>query len=107
MAGAAMDMKNTVKSFIRIGGSDPLRPLHSVKRALRYIKRIEFDKKVYSAQFLGTQIDKTARIRAPNCIFLPEKQMFKRMVRAFHKYGKEDSEETFLLRFGLVDGPPH
>jgi len=26
------------------------------------------------------------------------------MVKAVDKYGKKDSEEMFLLRFGLVDG---
>jgi hypothetical protein len=40
---------------------------------------------------------------APKCVFLPDKELIRIMIRANVKFAKKDTKEAFLLRFGLAE----
>jgi len=41
-------------------------------------------------------------LKPPKCLFVPSDKMMRIFMKAVAKWGKDDSEHAFLLRFGLV-----
>ena len=46
-------------------------------------------------------LEQNNTVQAPRCIFVPDKAIMNKMMKALLKYGTKDSKEIFLLRFGL------
>lgn len=101
-------MKNTISSFTSLQLINPFsdRGLEDAKNALI---PVTFSIDVYPKKIVAEIIEKSETtgtvIKPPKCIFLPNKQMIRLMIRAAFKWAKTDTEEAFLLRFGLLDDP--
>jgi hypothetical protein len=101
-------MKNTISSFTSLQLINPYsdRGLEDAQNALI---PVTFSVDVYPKKIIKELIEtseaKGTPIKPPKCIFLPNKQMIRQMIRAAMKWGKTDTEEAFLLRFGLLDDP--
>ena len=68
------------------------------------VKTFDFYTEVYPQSVMQSLIEALVnkeKVQAPKCIFVPDKRLIKEMIKALLKYGPKDSEEIFLLRFGL------
>ena len=68
----------------------------------------DFFTQVYPEQVMAgiiTAVEEKRGIQPPKCIFVPEKELIRKMIKANILYGEKDSETIFLLRFGLLDNP--
>ncbi len=104
-----MDMTNEVDSFEKYGMIDPFRP-ESIDEAKTIIEELQFDKDVYSESVMGplrAKVDEDPYKESfdhPKCIFVPSREITRVIIRALVEFGSE-SENTFLLRFGLLEHP--
>ena len=44
-------------------------------------------------------------VEPPKTIFLPSKEIIRMFIKANIKWGRTDTEENFLMRFGLMKNP--
>jgi len=65
----------------------------------------DFYTEVYPKYIFGAIIEsikKKETVKPPKCVFVPNKEVMRSMIKALVKYGSKDSDEVFLLRFGLI-----
>jgi hypothetical protein len=99
-----MDRTNTVSNFYELGMSDPTKTKSSLKDALSEVGTFDFYTEVYPSSVMKSIIEAVKnkeKVQPPKCIFKPDDSLLNQMISAVLKYGAKDSEETFLLRFGL------
>ena len=101
-----MDRMNTIDSFEEVGMCNPFRTKKSLEKAKNSINELEFDTEVYPKaifEAITTAIVmKEEKINPPKCIFVPDTKMIRIMIKALLTYGKNDQEDVFLLRFGIL-----
>jgi hypothetical protein len=44
-------------------------------------------------------------LQPPKCVFIPGRQLCRKMIRALIKWGNSETSSEFLMRFGLVEDP--
>jgi len=85
-----MDLYNEVTSFEEIGLTDPFKPRKSMGDTISLVKTFDFYTEVYPncvmTQALEALKEKKS-IKPPKTVFLPSKQLFRKMIRALVKYG--------------------
>lgn len=105
-----MDRSNTIGSFEELGMMDPFRPEKSIREAIDLVYTFDFFSEAYPPQIMEPvnqhneeQKFKSNLIKLPNTVFLPSKALWRKIIRAVVKFGEKDDEDTFLLRFALVE----
>ena len=87
---------------------DPFKTNKTLPKVQEAVSYYEFYDDVYPekiVQFHNEQAVNKNSIKPPKVIFLPELPLIHQMIKAVAKYGNSDSQEAFLLRFGLLDDP--
>jgi len=101
-----MDREHKIKSFEEIGMTNPFDTRRSIERSKTEVKLFDFYTEVYPKYIFGAIIEAIKNkepVKPPKCVFVPSKDVMRSMIKALVKYGKRDSREMFLLRFGLID----
>jgi hypothetical protein len=99
-----MDRINTVSHFYELGMLDPFKTKQSIDAAISEVKTFDFYTEVYPQSVMKSIIEalkNKEKVQPPKCIFVPTKGIIKQMQKALLKFGPNDSEDIFLLRFGL------
>ena len=99
-----MDRTNEVSNFYELGMTDPMKTKKSLKDAYSEVKTFDFFTEVYPASVMKSimeSIKHKEKVQPPRCIFMPNKSLLKQMIKGLLKYGAKDTEDIFLLRFGL------
>ena len=99
-----MDRTNTVSNFYELGMTDPMKTKESLKDALSEVGTFDFFTEVYPSSVMKSiveSIKNQEKVQPPKCIFMPDKSLLKQMIKGLLKYGAKDTEDIFLLRFGL------
>jgi hypothetical protein len=94
--------------FEDVGMLDPFEIPKSFELAHEVLKQYNFYTEVYPDNVVSEILEATTEKRnmqPPKCIFVPSKKIVRTMIRAMAEYGATDSEECFLLRFGLLEDP--
>ena len=100
-----MDRTNTVSNFSELGMANPFKTKSSLKDAISEVKTFDFLTEVYPSAVMKSimeAIKNKENVQAPRCIFVPDDKLIRQMQKALLKYAHKDSEEIFLLRFGLI-----
>jgi len=98
-----LERKLEVNTFEEIGLTDPTKPRKSNAEVVAIVKTFDFFTSVYPTSIMDTckqNIENYITNKPPKCIFLPEKQLARAIIRALAKY---EDLESLLLRFGIVD----
>lgn len=89
--------------------TDPFNMEESFDEAMFQVNCLQFEVDLYplevmeAAQMIVQEFGETM-LRPPKCIFMPTRQLCRKIINAILKFGKTDTLECFLLRFGLLDG---
>jgi hypothetical protein len=100
-----METKNKVHSFEEVALCDPSCTLKSLENAKETVRIFDFYTEVYPSyimQAIMEALNNNEKVQPPKCVFIPETEMLRVMIRALVEHGNKDTEEVFLLRFGLV-----
>jgi hypothetical protein len=106
MYAIEMDHKNKIETFQSLGMCDPFDPIESIEEAISEMKTVDFYTHVYAESILSELLEATRyhrNIKPPKCVFLMEKELIVKIIRAVALYGNTDTKEAFLLRFGLLE----
>jgi hypothetical protein len=99
-----MDRANNISNFYELGMTDPFKTKKTIADAISEIKTFDFYTEVYPQSVMKSILEalkNNEKVQAPKCIFVPDKSMIMQMQKALYKFGPKDSEDIFLLRFGL------
>jgi hypothetical protein len=50
-------------------------------------------------------IKKEKQVTPPKCVFIPERRIVRKMIKALIKFGKIEDPVKFFMRFGLAEDP--
>ena len=74
-----MNLKDKIESFEELGWSDPeLDPKVGLKKSIEWLRRLNF----YNYVYPNDQMDEK---KVPLCIFVPEKAVLRKMIKALAK----------------------
>ena len=99
-----MDQTNKIDKFTEIAMIDPFKK-SSLKIAISTVKAFDFFLDVYPEEIMEevyAEVKNNNSIRPPKTVFVPEKQLLRKCMRAMVKYSKEEHSKV-LFRFGLRD----
>lgn len=99
-----MEQKHKISSLTDVAMVDPFKK-SSLKKAINTVKNIDFFTEVYSEDIMEEVLDemrKSDTIRPPKTVFVPDKALLRRIMRAMIMFGKEDHSKV-LFRFGLKE----
>ena len=80
-----MDLKNTTKSLEEVALMNPMDPKNSLKEAFEEFRILDFYTQVYPEAIVKEFLEavlKGESIKPPKCIFLPNRDMMRIMIRA-------------------------
>ena len=103
-----MDQINNIESFDEIGMADPFQPNKGILKAKDMVKRLDYSKEIYSKSLMKAIVEALIakeNIKSPQTIFIPSKEVLRKMIRAVIKFGECKDRARFFLRFGLVENP--
>jgi hypothetical protein len=103
-----MDFKNQIDEFEDVGMLNPFETTQSFVKAHETLKYYNFNTEVYPDTVISELLEATKEhrnIKPPKCIFVPSKKIVRIMIKAMAEFATRDSQECFLLRFGLLDDP--
>ena len=101
----SLDRKNKIFSFEELGLFDPFED-NSVSKALQEVNQMKFSKEIYPDYIMGPLIRAVHQknsIQHPKCIFVPDRQVCRKIIKALIRFGDTESSTEFFLRFGLVE----
>jgi hypothetical protein len=107
-----MDKKNKYNELEDLGMCDPFHMEESFDEAIFRANCLQFEVDLYpfsvmeKAQEIAEKYGEDNLV-PPRCIFIPTRQMCRKIINAVLKFGTTDTLECFLLRFGLLDGNRH
>ena len=101
-----LDCVTRVQEYAEVCMFDPFNEEASIVHAQEFIENAEFNEDIYPAGVIEPLINKiaesTGSYRHPRCIFLPSEKVVRSMLKALITFGKKDTTDQFLLRFGLL-----
>ena len=103
-----MEMKNKVESAESVFVVNPMNAKNSLIKVKKKIETLDFTE--LGSAYPIKEMDKIEEsvvsgkdFYPPKCTFLPTPGLLRAFIRATLKFSQTDSQERFLLRFGLVD----
>ena len=103
-----MDQVNRIETLEEICMADPFQPNKGMVKAKEVVDNYDYFTEVYSKSFIASIIEavKTKEgIQSPRTIFVPTKEVLRKMIRAVIKFGDCKDRARFFLRFGVVENP--
>ena len=98
-----MDRRNKVHTLVDLGLTDPFKTKKTIDDALLEVRTFDFWTEVYPDSVMEVLLEAVRNkenVHPPKCIFVPDRVIVRHILKALIKF-KEDSDEIFLLRFGL------
>jgi len=111
MQRMAMDRDNTVDSFEEMGLTDPIESQVSLVEARKVVSNLEFETSAYPLKVIcpiyKDVIDHPYDdvYTYPKCIFMPSRALLRKIFPVMVKFASQESDQEFLLRFGLLENP--
>ena len=83
---AQIDLVNKVNTFEEIGLCDPFHTVEALKRGIVRVKGYKMISDIYPKQIMGPlikaiKVDKLVDVRPPKCVFVPSKELWRRIIR--------------------------
>merc|ERR1712166_1648243 len=99
-----MDLLHKVECLSELGMTDPFHYKASAAKGKSMVEGLDFYTALYPRAVMEAILEAIAQKRGARskCIFVPEKEVMRLMIRAVARYGKLELPD-FLLRFGLYD----
>ena len=92
----SLDHVNNITDFISLGMCDPFNPEKGLSEAKEYIDNLTFHHNIYEGKILSDT-------KPPKTIFIPTKELKRRIIKACIYFGQSEPKEAFFMRFGLLD----
>ena len=74
--------------------------------ALKEVKAFDFNEEIYPKNIMSPIIEAiklNETFQHPKCMFVPDRQLVRKMVKALIRFGNMETYSEFFLRFGLVE----
>jgi len=103
-----LDRENQFEAFATLGMIDPFDGKRSILAAQKCVNEFEIGRNIYPdavTKHMYRETEEGDLKQEWDCktIITPSREMIRAMIRAVLKWGSEDSESQFLMRFGLVE----